>query len=150
MSVQLVYTMRSLVESVESPVLLDWFSSRLVSSTSPTSPTLQYFTDITASTSSRTSRLLRGRDQQPGYFNNITDFINISATASPASARRATPTTTSACSSSILIIIKSMFELSVPVPPGQRRTSRRTLADCTCNRIILHPYVGHAPRAPRA
>ena len=141
MSTLLIYTMRSLVSRVVSISFTFFITSPTSSAGYFTDLSRSYLTDFTA---------LRGRDQQPGYFNNFTDFINLGALASPTSARRATSTTTSACSSSILIIIKSMFELSVSVPPEQRRTSRPTLADCTCNRFILHPYLGHAPRAPRA
>ena len=75
MSVQLIYTMRSLVKSVESTVLLDWSSSRLVSSTSPTSrhPLLHR---------PHAHGTLRGRDQQPGYFIyliNFTRFTDLSS-----------------------------------------------------------------------
>ena len=142
MSTLLIYTMRSLVSRVVSISFTFYYI------TSPTS-SAGYFSDLSRSYLTNFTAL-RGRDQQPGYFYNFTDFINLGALASPTSARRATSTTTSACSTSILITIKSMFELSVPVPSGQRRTSRPTLADCTCNRFILHPYLGHAPRAPRA
>ena len=142
MSVLLIYTMRSLVSRVVSISFTFYYI------TSPTS-SAGYFTDLSRSYLTDFTAL-RGRDQQPGYFNNFTDFINLGALASPTSARRATSTTTSACSSSILITIKSMFELSVPVPSGHRRTSRRTLADCTCNRFIytLTLAMRRAPHAP--
>ena len=132
MSTLLIYTMRSLVSRVVS-ISFTFFI------TSPTS-SAGYFTDLSRSYLTNFTAL-RGRDQQPGYFYNFTDFINLGALASSTSSQRATSTTTSACSTSILITIKSMFELSVPVPSGHRRTSRRTLADCTCNRLILHLYL---------
>ena len=109
MSTLLIYTMRSLVSRVVSISFTFFITSPTSSAGYFTDLSRSYLTDFTA---------LRGRDQQPGYFNNFTDFINLGALASPTSARRATSTTTSACSSSILIIIKSMFELSVQFRRG--------------------------------
>jgi len=90
--------MRSLVSRVVSISFTFYYI------TSPTS-SAGYFTDLSRSYLTDFTAL-RGRDQQPGYFYNFTDFINLGALASSTSSQRATSTTTSACSSSNLITIK--------------------------------------------